>query len=56
MLQLEMLKTELKLNEYALKHSTSTLMTLELLNQRAMLKDMIIEALTEELTQLKGAA
>ena len=53
---IDQLKVELVINEFNLKNSDSVKTTLELLNQRAMLKDMLIDALSQAVSELKAAA
>ena len=49
------LKIELVMNEEALKQATNSRTTIELLNQRANLKDLLIQVLEEENDQLQKA-
>ena len=51
-MNISQIKVELAINETALQSATLFEEKLQLLTQRAMLKDMLIEALTEQLAKV----
>ncbi len=54
-MSIQIIQSELRLNKLALQYCTNTTELIQLLNQRANLKDMMIELLQLELDNRKAA-